>query len=78
MLLAAKARLKRRSPSGRTRSNREAHHPIVKIMVLVLLLALLIGTLPIYRYSRQWGYYPSGIVAAILLILTAALIHSSG
>jgi len=50
----------------------------VKIMVLVLLLALLIGTLPIYRYSRQWGYYPSGIVAAILLILTAALIHSSG
>ena len=50
----------------------------MKIMVLVLLVVLLIGTLPIYRYSREWGYYPSGILAAILLILTVALIHSSG
>ena len=47
-------------------------------MVLVLLVVLLIGTLPIDRYSREWGYYPSGILAAILLILTVALIHSSG
>jgi len=77
MLLADEGSLERALPSGRNRSNGEAD-PIVKIMVLVLLVVLLIGTLPIYRYSREWGYYPSGIVAAILLILTAALMHSSG
>ena len=48
------------------------------IVLLVLLGALLVATLPAYSYSREWGYYPSGIVAAILLILTAALIHSLG
>src|SRR5215831_8641217 len=74
MLLADEGSLERALPSGRNRSNGEAD-PIVKIMVLVLLVVLLIGTLPIYRYSREWGYYPSGIVAAILVILTVALIH---
>jgi len=37
--------------------------------ILLLLLVLLIGTLPVYRYSRGWGYYPSGIIAAIVAVL---------
>jgi hypothetical protein len=45
-----------------------------KMAVLVILLVLvLIGALPVYPYSRGWGYYPSGIltvaVAAVALTL---------
>jgi hypothetical protein len=48
----------------------------VNVIVLVLLVVMLIASLPLYRYSREWGYYPSGIVAAILVILTFAFLHS--
>jgi len=37
--------------------------------ILLLLLVLLISTLPVYPYSRGWGYYPSGIIAAIVVVL---------
>lgn len=45
------------------------------IVLLMLLGALLVATLPAYDYSREWGYYPSSIVAAILLILVFAALH---
>ena len=45
------------------------------IVLLGLLGALLVATLPAYGYSREWGYYPSSIVAAILLILGFAALH---
>ena len=41
-------------------------------MILVLLIILLIlaaGTAPVYPYSRGWGYYPSGTLGTILLIV---------
>jgi len=41
------------------------------ILVLVLLL-LLIGALPTWPYSANWGFYPSGglgIVAIVLIVL---------
>ncbi|MBC3930281.1 DUF3309 family protein [Undibacterium curvum] len=38
------------------------------ILLLVLLL-LLLGTVPIWPHSRQWGYRPSGLVSVILIIL---------
>lgn len=46
------------------------------ILVIILLLALL-GALPVYPYSRSWGYYPSGglgLIAVILVILILARI----
>jgi hypothetical protein len=49
----------------------------VNIIVLMLLLGvLLVASLPRYSYNREWGYYPSGIVAALLLILMFALLRS--
>jgi hypothetical protein len=36
---------------------------------LVLLILLLIGALPTWPYSRSWGYYPSGGLGLIVLIL---------
>lgn len=38
------------------------------ILVVVLIL-ILIGALPTWPHSRQWGYYPSGGLGLILLIL---------
>ncbi len=44
---------------------------MVTILIVVLILAL-IGALPTWPHSRDWGYYPSGglgLLAAILIIL---------
>jgi hypothetical protein len=30
---------------------------------------LLIGVVPAWAYSRSWGYYPSGLLGIVLLIL---------
>lgn len=38
-------------------------------ILLVVLLLFLLGALPVYPYSRSWGYYPSGGLGALLLIV---------
>jgi hypothetical protein len=41
----------------------------VSTLLLIILLVLLIGSLPSWPYSRSWGYYPSGGLGTVLLIL---------
>jgi hypothetical protein len=44
----------------------------VGTILLIILVILLIGALPAWPYSGGWGYYPSGglgLVVVILLIL---------
>ncbi len=43
------------------------------VLLLVILLLLLIGTTPAWPYSRGWGYYPSGTIGVILIILILML-----
>jgi hypothetical protein len=43
------------------------------ILVIVLLLAL-IGALPNWQYSTGWGYYPSGILGIILVIIVVMIL----
>jgi hypothetical protein len=38
-------------------------------ILLVVLIMLLIGALPTWPYSVNWGYYPSGGLGLLLLIL---------
>jgi hypothetical protein len=38
-------------------------------IVLIVLILLLIGSVPAWPYSRGWGYYPSGGLGLILIIL---------
>jgi MFS superfamily sulfate permease-like transporter len=38
-------------------------------LLIVILLLLLVGALPTWPYSSGWGYYPSGGLALILVIL---------
>lgn len=42
-------------------------------ILLVLLIVLLIGALPTWPYSANWGYYPSGGLGLIVLILLILL-----
>ena len=35
-------------------------------VLVILFVLLLIGALPVYPYSRTWGYYPSGILAVVV------------
>ncbi len=42
-------------------------------LLLILLLVLLVGSVPAWGYSRSWGYYPSGTVGLILIILVIML-----
>ena len=46
---------------------------IVTILIVILVLALM-GALPRWPHSRSWGYYPSGGVGLILLIIVVLLI----
>jgi hypothetical protein len=39
------------------------------MLLLLIVLILLIGVLPTWPYSSGWGYYPSGGLGTILLIL---------
>ena len=38
-------------------------------ILLIILILLLIGALPNWGYSRGWGYYPSGGLGLIFIIL---------
>ena len=46
---------------------------MITILIVILVLAL-IGALPTWPYSRGWGYYPSGGVGLIVLILLILLL----
>lgn len=43
-------------------------------ILFVLLILLLVGALPTWPYSANWGYYPSGGVGLILLIMLVLLL----
>lgn len=38
-------------------------------ILLIVLILILIGVIPTWPHSRNWGYGPSGIVGALLIIL---------
>lgn len=41
----------------------------MSLILLIILVVLLIGALPSWGYSRGWGYYPSGGLGLILIII---------
>jgi hypothetical protein len=41
----------------------------VRTILLILLILLLLGALPTWPYSTGWGYYPSGGLGLVLLIV---------
>ena len=49
-----------------------------RIVLIVIVLLLLIGTLPTWPYSTGWGYYPAGGLGLVLLILIILLLVGGG
>jgi Protein of unknown function (DUF3309) len=44
------------------------------ILLLVVLLIMALGSYPSWPYSRGWGYYPSGGLGLVLVILVVLLL----
>ena len=43
-------------------------------ILVILLVLMLIGALPVYPYSRSWGYYPSGGLAVVVAVVALVLL----
>jgi len=39
------------------------------LILAIVLLLMLFGTLPTWPHSRSWGYYPSGGIGILLIVL---------
>ena len=44
------------------------------IILLVILVLLSVGSYPAWPHSREWGYYPSGGLGLVVLILVILLL----
>jgi len=43
-------------------------------ILIIILILLLVGALPTWPYSAGWGYYPSGGLGLVVLILVILLL----
>jgi hypothetical protein len=39
------------------------------LILLIVLVVLLIGALPSWGYSREWGYKPTGLLTVVLVVV---------
>jgi hypothetical protein len=47
---------------------------MVRTVLIVVLILLLVGALPAWPYSAGWGYYPSGGLGLVLLIVILVML----
>jgi hypothetical protein len=58
-----------------TRWNRtKEKSPMLRTILIVIIVLLLLGSLPTWPYSAGWGYYPSGGLGLILIILVILIL----
>jgi hypothetical protein len=43
-------------------------------ILLIVVILMLVGVLPVWPHARSWGYGPSGLVGAIVVILLILLL----
>ena len=43
-------------------------------LLLIVLVLALIGAIPAWPYSREWGYGPSGVVGVLAVVLVLMLV----
>jgi hypothetical protein len=41
----------------------------MNLLLLIVLIILLVGALPAWPYSASWGYYPSGALGTVLIVV---------
>ena len=47
---------------------------VISPLLLAILAVIVIGALPAWPYSRSWGYYPSGGLGTLLIVLLVLLL----
>ncbi len=47
---------------------------MIRTVLLIILIVLLIGALPTWPYSASWGYYPSGTLGTVVVVLLVLLL----
>jgi hypothetical protein len=43
-------------------------------VLLVVVVLMLLGAIPAWPHSRQWGYYPSGGLGLVVLVLLVLML----
>lgn len=43
-------------------------------VLLIILILLLIGAIPSWPHSQGWGYYPSGALGIVLVVVVVLLV----
>ena len=46
----------------------------MNIILLIIVIVLLLGALPTWPYSASWGYFPSGGLGLVLLVVIVLLV----
>ena len=42
---------------------------MMRLILLILIIMMLVGSLPTWPYSTGWGYYPTGGLGTVLVVL---------
>jgi hypothetical protein len=56
------------------RSDGAARGQAMSTILLIILIVILVGALPTWPYSSGWGYYPSGGIGLVVVILLILLL----
>ena len=48
---------------------------MLRTVLLVILILIVLGSLPLWPYSTGWGYYPSGGLTLVLVILLVLMLR---
>jgi Protein of unknown function (DUF3309) len=70
---AGAASLRQRGRQNRKNEKWNGGRTVLGVLIIILVAIAFIALLPIWPYSKNWGYYSSGIVG-ILLILAIVLL----
>ena len=46
----------------------------MRFVLMIVVIVLLLGALPTWPYSGGWGYYPSGGLGLVLLVIIVLLV----
>jgi hypothetical protein len=47
---------------------------MLRLILLIILVLALVGSVPMWGYSAGWGYYPSGGLGLLLIILLILIV----
>lgn len=47
---------------------------IIGSILFIVIILLLLGTIPVWSHSKSWGYFPSGGLGLVLLVLIVLIL----